>query len=61
MYKRLFDETVHCDMCGERSPEGDNYKSEDMTYLCTECMIQMESASDIIRVSMESILVGNVL
>jgi hypothetical protein len=48
-------------MCGERSPEGENYKSEDMIYLCTECMIQMESASDIIRASMESILVGNVL
>jgi formylmethanofuran dehydrogenase subunit E len=61
MYRRLFNEMVRCDMCGERDSKGENYKSDDMTYLCTECMQHMEAASDIIRASMESILIGNVL
>lgn len=61
MYEKLIDEMIQCDLCGEKNSEGEVYKSLNLIYLCPECYQKIEAAPEFIRVSMERMLVGNVI
>ncbi|MCU0572407.1 MAG: hypothetical protein MUC41_05375 [Syntrophobacteraceae bacterium] len=61
MYEKLMDKTIQCDLCGEKNPEGEIYKSDDMIYLCPECLRKIEAVPQSVRESMERFLLGNVL
>ena len=61
MYEKMMDKTIQCDLCGERNPEGEIYKSDDMIYLCLECLQKIEAVPQNVRESMERFLLGNVL
>lgn len=61
MYEKLMDDAIRCDLCGEKGPEGEIYKSADLIYLCPECLRKIEAAPQNVRESMERFLLGNVL
>lgn len=61
MYEKLIDKTIQCDLCGEKNPDGEIYQSEDMIYLCPECLHKIEVMPESIKDSMERMLLGNVV
>jgi hypothetical protein len=60
MYEKMMDKTIQCDLCGEKDPAGEMYKSVDMIYLCPDCFRKIEAVPTNIRESMERFLLGNV-
>ncbi len=61
MYEKLIDETIQCDLCGEKIPEKEIYKSADFIYLCPDCLEKIEAAPESIKKSIERLLLGNVI
>ena len=61
MYEKLIDQTIACDLCGEKSPEGVIYKSDNFIYLCSVCLEKIEATPERIRKGIERMLIGNVL
>jgi formylmethanofuran dehydrogenase subunit E len=61
MYEKLIDQTIACDLCGEKNPEGVIYKSDNFIYLCPVCLQKIEAAPESIKNGIERILTGNVL
>ena len=61
MYEKLMDETIQCDLCGEKNQGGEIYKSDDLIYLCPQCMQKIEAAPRTLRENMERFLLGNVM
>ena len=61
MYERMIDETIQCDLCGEKSSEGEIYKSLDQIYLCPACYEKIEAAPRNMKENLERYLLGNVV
>jgi hypothetical protein len=55
------DENVRCDLCGEPEPQEAIYRSDDRIYLCDACLKKIEAVPEVIRGSLERILLGNVV
>ncbi len=61
MYEELIDKTIQCDLCGEKNPEGEIYKSSDLIFLCPECLQKIEATPERLRESINRFLLGNVI
>ena len=61
MHEKLIDQTIACDLCGEKNPEGVIYKSDNFIYLCPVCLQKIEATPESIKNGIERILTGNVL